>query len=104
MAGLSRKDGKPGDEIWLLLSSAADAFEAFLFDARLTCYIGGARVDNLRAIAPNVFACAVPTGAARGVGMVRLLTRPAEHDEFEESATRQECEVPCSCSMEFEVL
>ena len=101
---MSRHEGKAGDEIWLLLSSTSDSFDEALFDARLTCYIGDAKVDSFRAIAPNVFASNVPADAPLGATRVRLLARPSGGADEQDEDDDEDVEVECKCSMDFEVV
>jgi hypothetical protein len=70
---VSRRWGHPGDEVWLLLSTAASAA------LEMRCWFGEWAAADTRMLAPNVVVCTVPEAAA-GLRVkstsIRLLLRP----------------------------
>ena len=82
-----RRSGRPGDELWLLLSS--DALDEKVHTPIV--HFGQMEAEGARLLAPNLVACTVPDDATEGVTGVRLSVAPGGA-------------VSPGCSMRFEVL
>ena len=87
VVNLSRRSGRPGDELWLLLSS--DALDEKVHTPIV--HFGQMEAEGARLRAPNLVACTVPDDATEGVTGVRLSVAPGGA-------------VSPGCSMRFEVL
>ena len=87
VVNLSRRSGRAGDELWLLLSS--DALDEKVHTPIV--HFGQMEAEGARRLAPNLVACTVPDGATEGVTGVRLSVAPGGA-------------VSPGCSMRFEVL
>ena len=87
VVNLSRRSGRAGDELWLLLSS--DALDEKVHTPIV--HFGQIEAEGARLLAPNLVACTVPADATEGVTGVRLSVAPGGA-------------VSPGCSMRFEVL